>query len=182
MFVNKLIFIDCSIANRKLCFLFFSGVLHGKSPDFPAKIIRCGCKSSYVIQPRDRSPDPLRCAEWTFSSAGTTFDPLRSIRFRFFTFNDPEALRFSYIHSNGIDVDFLKWKLPNPSFTHWRRLYYDKNVAENAAHRDKSWKKGSEIFISAAWLEWGLHDHEHVQNDCSGIVTNNNRDKVVKRV
>ena len=41
----------------KVLLSIFSRVLHDKSADFPAKNARCGCISSYVIQPTDRSPD-----------------------------------------------------------------------------------------------------------------------------
>jgi hypothetical protein len=74
---------------------------------------------------------------------------------------------------------------------YWHRFYYDQNVAENVADRDKSQEKRSGVFISAVWSRQGLHDREalrsryayfeHVQNKRSGIVADKNRGKVVER-
>ena len=47
----------------KVTFSFLGRVLRGKSADFPAKNVGRRCLLSYVIQPRDRSHDHLRCAE-----------------------------------------------------------------------------------------------------------------------
>ena len=44
----------------KVMLSFFSGVLHGKSADFPAKNVRCSCISSYVTQPNNWSPEEDR--------------------------------------------------------------------------------------------------------------------------
>jgi hypothetical protein len=78
-----------------------------------------------------------------------------------------------------------------PPFTHRRRFYYDKKLAENVADRYKLQEKRSGVFISTVWLRQGLRDREalrsryayfeHVQNKRSGIVANKNCGKVVKR-
>ena len=53
MFTNEIDFHALFKGILKVVFSFYSGVLHGKLADFPAKNIRCRWISSYVIPPRD---------------------------------------------------------------------------------------------------------------------------------
>ena len=61
MFINEIDFHRMFDGILTVVFSFSSGVLHGKSADFPAKNVRCRRISSYVMQPRDRSPDHAVC-------------------------------------------------------------------------------------------------------------------------
>ena len=57
MLIDRLHFHRLFNSVLKVVLSFFSGVLHGKSTDFLLKNVRCRCISSFVIQPRDWSPD-----------------------------------------------------------------------------------------------------------------------------
>ena len=63
MFINEIDFRTLFDGILKILFSFYSGVLHGKSADFPAKNVNCTLISSHVIQLRDlitRLPEVCR--------------------------------------------------------------------------------------------------------------------------